>query len=591
MKTKQELLNEVKSDIKYPISPKNIGLIFDYWISNNKITQNNYLEELKNLYLENIEAEKNKDFPLDKREIRKIISFVSFTNIGENLWDELPIQKSLRVFPNIREIYLLYTKETKDNFLKIEEIFKGSKNIILHGKEINNTISDIYYYLKGLIINENMNNENTVLDLTLGMKITSIAMYKLAVERDIRVINWQDLHLPKYEKEKNEKNKFILKEGFIRIPFSSRLEIMQEPINESIRNSKSINEALGKGEYEIVANIYKNIGKEDLAFFFQKLSRLMSFESIMLMDTDYFYAKVEEFLNSILRYRKFENSTKEKMCSLVILLLTLLKFYKEDNNLLGLNLDGTEENEITLEDRVLRIFPKEKIFSEIEECFESEDLNNEEFYNIDAYERIYSYLIIKYIYKNMTSEENREDFVMKSIDKILPFCKEREIAEINNLEEINEKLFSGLNKNKNFYKILETLDIEKQFREKTERLIELKGTVLIIDKLKLSIDLAEYKALENEFSKTKKPKENLTILMMIFDSDNFKLSRDKWIEQKNISSPTYNKEKSKFKKFIGQLNDIVQTELIKNKKKSQIFVEINNKENEFSVNKYFYEYE
>ena len=74
------------------------------------LTQNEkYKEDLISLYINRIENENiNVNFQKDK--IRTLISTVSFTKINDNILDELPIEKSLRIFNNIKNIYLFHTK-------------------------------------------------------------------------------------------------------------------------------------------------------------------------------------------------------------------------------------------------------------------------------------------------------------------------------------------------------------------------------------------------------------------------------------------------------------------------------------------------
>nr|WP_241634527.1 hypothetical protein [Fusobacterium gastrosuis] len=579
----EKLVNEIKKSIKFNLSENEIALLskyrFDPYLKNENWTENDK-KALENIYLKNMIEEKNKTLNIEKEKIEKIISFVSYTRVSENILEELPLQKSLRFFDNIKEIYLLYTEETEKKYDSLKEILeKQKKQYKIIGKKVEDSITEIYNTLRGIAINENAINENTVLEATLGTKTLSIAMYKLAVERDIKVINWKESHLPKYEI--NGENLKII-DDFVRLPFSSTLEIMQEPIKESIKNYRTINDALKRYEYEIVSNFYKNIGKEDLEFFYKELNKIINFETMITMDFYCFYEKVEIFLKNIFKYKEFQIMTKKKIEKFLIVLTILTCLYKIEEGLEN----GEEAQE--LEDRFLKFSPSSFTeYYKIKELFEDEE--GDYFYEISQI--IYSSILIKYIYKNMTSEDKAKEFIFSSLDKVMPFCKQSELEKIKDTEDIDSSLFKNYD-SKKIKKILEILNIEEKLKEEKEKSIKLNGTNLLIEKFELNIDLSKHKSMVEEFSKTKKPKEKIKILMLIFEN-NFELSKKEWKEKKgkkDISEKTYIKEKSKFNGFIKILNDIVNIEL-KNKGKGNKDFIIYNEENEsFMVDSYFYLY-
>ena len=85
------------------------------------LTQNEkYKEDLISLYINRIENE-NININFQKDKIRTLISTVSFTKINDNILDELPIEKSLRIFNNIKNIYLFHTKAATEYYLKINK--------------------------------------------------------------------------------------------------------------------------------------------------------------------------------------------------------------------------------------------------------------------------------------------------------------------------------------------------------------------------------------------------------------------------------------------------------------------------------------
>ena len=88
--------------------------------------------------------------------------------------------------------------------------------------------------MKELILKNEVNKENTVLDMTLGMKTISIAFYRIAVERQIKAINWNEKFLSSYTQISENEFKENEKGQKPRIALSAKLSLMREPIKESL---------------------------------------------------------------------------------------------------------------------------------------------------------------------------------------------------------------------------------------------------------------------------------------------------------------------------------------------------------------------
>ena len=109
-------------------------------LDTNLINNEKYREKLTNIYINRIEKQKiNVNFQREK--ITTLVSTVSFTRINDNILDELPIEKSLKIFNEIKNIYLFHTKAAIENYLKIKEkLTKKGYNVI--GEEVDEEIAN-----------------------------------------------------------------------------------------------------------------------------------------------------------------------------------------------------------------------------------------------------------------------------------------------------------------------------------------------------------------------------------------------------------------------------------------------------------------
>ena len=152
---KKEVLNMV--DESYETNRELLDLILKlYFYENNKMASEEKL--LLERGYKNIIQEQGEKFAreadLDNFGITKIVSAVSYSQ-KKDIFSELPFEKDLRIFKNVKKIYFLYTKETIESFNKISEDMKG-KNIKSFGIQIvGNTIEGIYKKIKRLIYSEN----------------------------------------------------------------------------------------------------------------------------------------------------------------------------------------------------------------------------------------------------------------------------------------------------------------------------------------------------------------------------------------------------------------------------------------------------
>ena len=373
-------------------------------------------EFLENSYLELIGKEKNKikqEINID--EIKVIVSAFSLSR-KSNLMEEYTFEKDLRIFPNIEKIYLFYTKETEYKFENYKKSCSFAEKII--GVEIDGRIVDeTYKKLKDLVLKDKINKSNTVLDITLGMKTISIAYYRIAVERQIKAINWNEKFLSNYVETENgyfEENKNGMPP---RIALSAKLSLMREPIKESLGIYSRINENIKKGNYEVVSDFYKIIGIDDMAFFYRKLDEIFDLEQ---EEYDEFYEKLEHKVKELYEYNNFVDKKNEKINEKyknIMEYLLRLVFYSKNGNFDEMEWFNFQKNEYGL-----KYFKNEIEENSIQEVIEEFDSK-----------KYFEYLKVKY--KVIRTKEVLSDIADNLVDRVDKEYKDG----IDNIEEIEDR--------------------------------------------------------------------------------------------------------------------------------------------------------
>ena len=326
-KVSDNLLDTV---IKYyfPKQEKNIISGEEKWIPKKQKIIPEEEKFLERGYKDLIKKEREKiSGEIDINKVKVIVSAFSLSP-KNSLLEEYPFEKDLRIFDNIEKIYLFYTKETEYKFESYKNNCKFNEKI--EGVEIDGrTVDETYKKLKELVLKNKVNKDNTVLDMTLGMKTISIAFYRIAVERQIKAINWNEKFLSSYT-QINE-NEFEENENgpTPRIALSAKLSLMREPIKESLGIYSRINANIKKGNYEVVSDFYKIIGIDDMAFFYKKLDEIFDIESED--ESDIFYRKLKRKLEEILKYSNFEGKNKNRIKKVVQYFSKLLIYFEKGN--------------------------------------------------------------------------------------------------------------------------------------------------------------------------------------------------------------------------------------------------------------------
>ena len=554
---KKEILNMV--DESYETNRELIDLILKlYFYENNEMTFEEKL--LLERDYKNIIQEQGKKFAreadLDNFGITKIVSAVSYSE-KKDIFSELPFEKDLRIFKNVKKIYFLYTKETLESFNKISEEMNG-KNIKSFGIQIvGNTIEESYKEIKKLIYSGKISKLDTIFDTTLGMKTLSTAMYRISSERQIRAINWNEKQISRYivnDKEITKAN------GNIHLYPTMTLNFMKEPIKEHLSIYTMINEAIEKMDYHNVAKFYKITGRDDMAFFYSEISKIFDLDKMLDEDSYSFYDKLEEILKIIFNYEKsYEKETQNKLKKVICFLLFLVLYE---------NYEDFEKREIEwfkFNDKTFGI--KEKDFKKFEE----------EYCEFDK-DKYYYYLMAK---EYFLSGKRNKIYLNEVVKKINDEIKADRMEEkFNNLDGITNYIYEDED--------VIDFDFEKELKEETLKLtfgetfikipcLEAKNNFLEIN-VNLKKNNIKYIPIFKllEVANTERKLESKEVSDILENKDR-KLRKG----SKNPSpiSRTFNEVKLEIKK----INELIKAEMKKNNLSEEDFILLNSQKANYSI--------
>lgn len=469
-------------------------------------------------------------FAEERKNITKLITAISLTktNMSEEI-EKLPFLKTIDVFDKVNTIYFLYTKESEKKFQEIEKYYKNSNKIKIKGQLIDGEdISSMLKYLKGLVIDNKISKDDTLIDSSLGLKLTGIAMYKLAVEHGIKIVTWKDFQMPVYTKINNEYEIDDSKNGK-RVPLLAELKFMEEPTNENIRIYQAINNEIEKFNFHAVANYYRNMKMKDYSFFYDELGDLINLTNILEINSESFYKSIANFLERIFTHNFSEKIVIEKI-RYIVLRLALLVDYKDIEN------------------------PKFNFTNEeIEQ--EKDNLKKYKLNSKKMREKLYYALILKYLFANSELSMLNEK-ISKSIFQII--FKDKNIDLDLDSDEYIEKLFAN---ERDFDEIAEYLDFREILIEEEYNLVDLKGHTLYLRKFGIEIDLKN--EIDDIFFKSGSGKVHtiaLPIIKLLEEGNNTydlrNLKDDKW------TKITFAKNKTILKnKIMVNLNNLVRKKL------------------------------
>ena len=467
-------------------------------------------------------------FAEDRKNITKLITAISLTktDMFEKI-EKLPFLKTIDVFDKVNTIYFLYTKESDKKFQEIKKYYKNSNKIKIKGQLIDGEdISSMLKYLKGLVIDNKISKDDTLIDSSLGLKLTGIAMYKLAVEHGIKTVTWKDFQMPVYTKTDNEYEIDDSKNGK-RVPLLAELKFMEEPTDENIRIYQAINNEIEKFNFHAVANYYRNMKMKDYSFFYDELGDLINLTNILEINSENFYKSIANFLERIFTHNFSEKIVVEKI-RYIVLRLALLIDYKDIEN------------------------PKFKFTNEeIEQ--EKENLKRYKLNSKKMQEKLYYALILKYLFANSELSMLNEK-ISKSIFQII--FKDKNIDLDLDSDEYIKKLFAN---ERDFDEIAEYLDFREILIEEEYNLVDLKGHTLYLRKFGIEIDL------KNETNGVFKSNGNkcipaIPIIKLLEDGNNTYDLRN--LEGNEWTKPKFNQNKTKLKnEVMVNLNNLVRKKL------------------------------
>ena len=479
-------------------------------------------------------------FAEERKNITKLITAISLTktDMFEKI-EKLPFLKTIDVFDKVNTIYFLYTKESDKKFQEIKKYYKNSNKIKIKGQLIDGEdISSMLKYLKGLVIDNKISKDDTLIDSSLGLKLTGIAMYKLAVEHGIKTVTWKDFQMPVYTKIDTEYEIDDSKNGK-RVPLLAELKFMEEPTDENIRIYQAINNEIEKFNFHAVANYYRNMKMKDYSFFYDELGDLINLTNILEINSENFYEYISNFLERIFTHNFSEKIVVEKI-RYIVLRLALLVDYKDIEN------------------------PKFNFTNEeIEE--EKDNLKKYKLNSKKMQEKLYYALILKYLFANSELSMLNEK-ISKSIFQII--FKDKNIDLDLDSDEYIEKLFAN---ERDFDEIAEYLDFREILIEEEYNLVDLKGHTLYLRKFGIEIDL------KNETNGVFKSNGNkcipaIPIIKLLKDGNNTYDLRN--LEGNEWTKPKFNQNKTKLKnEVMVNLNNLVRKKLRDRNYEEKDFIE------------------
>lgn len=546
-------------------------------------------EKLSEIYKKRIEHEKKKvdtENIIDSNKIKVVISTVSLANVSSNILEELPLEKTLRLCENVKNVYLFYSNEASEKFKLIKEKL-NNKNIEVNSKMTDkekltseNIVSMRAFLFDTLKVlkEKGIKEDEILIDLTVGMKLASIAMYKIAVENGIKIVNWKEIYFSKYKK--NEDEEYSLSNESFRIVFSAMFEIIKEILAENKQMLLDINASIKRKEYQTVVSLYKKLDRKNEELFFKEISELFNKGLFLELNVGKFSNKLKDFVETILAHKEFPEYFKEKIKNLMIYLQIVSDFdvkdledynkefikelklkyeeYKDKNSedadvsdfLVEYYSKKMKNLDITDEDLEILTFDEE-LLSDIEETLEEED---EIYYLPETYslKNLYLYLVginiaepLLNVKKILFTDEIKK-VAKKSIYEKLFFETDLE-------SYYEKKLFE---ENKEQYERIKNLISLSDLLEKVDNSLTYENSILKISKYDIVINLEKEGIKLNDFHEAVM---DLLLKEEILTNDKLRSLGE------SLTETTFNKYKSIFNKsIVAKLNEIIVRKLREN---------------------------
>ena len=393
-----------------------------------KIGENDYnLKAFEEDFIRHLSNEKRllEEDGIKTEKITKIVSAYSHSYSEKSILEDLPFEKDLKIFTNIDTLYLLYTKQTKSKFLEYKEICKYKDKVKIEGLLIDTSIEMLYKEIVKLIQDGKISKNDTILDTTLGFKEIGIVFYRISVEKQIKSINWRETMLPNYKSIDDSRNIFVKENGQgPRMSLVTKLNLMKEPLEESNRIYRKINENILKINCKAVSDLYEVVGIDDLRFFYEEIGKLFNFFKMLEYNEDVkdFYNDLNKGLRKIFEY-KFLPENISRLREYIKYLLRIVYRVKNDNiNWIKFNKNifGITENEIIND--------------------EDYEIDDEEI-SIDGTDYFFYLLLKQAIFENVSS------YYFENVKNILKdYYKKEQLQKIISIINLKDKSVSEKNK-------------------------------------------------------------------------------------------------------------------------------------------------
>lgn len=539
MINKEEIIKIIEKN-DFELLKNELSEILNY-LSNSDFDKN-ILTNLVNRKI-NFEKKKNEN-KLKDLNINSLISFYSLARLES--FEVTPMEKSLRIFPNIKNIFLIVTKESKIFAEKYAKTFLNGQ-IKIYDIETGN-YEEVYNLLRQIIGENNIKKENLVIDNTLGNKMTSAVFYRFGVEQDTKIITWQN-------------EQIIVPSGMAkRVPGTDNFNFIKEPEFFNFNTYKNIDNLLKHYKFEEAQMLFEQLNNRDMTIVCKAFSRIFNFET--LSNIFGIYDEIESFLalTEYIEDSSLKHKVKKYRFIFSLLLNEIERKEVSTNNLYEINWNNFNE------------YQEKKLKS-----FYLNEVDKNQFiilliidFFINSYPFDLAYICIESTLKEEISSINWDKFRMKLMELSNKDIFLEDIGEFLEIEEYIIEFF--LEREIIIFK--PNLDFCKNLTNK----ISLNQGILTIPSL--GINELLLKKLESD-NKSK----NAQIIYNLFDTDNYYLPSLKIIEifkdsGKEISE---NQRISKYygdlKKSIKEFNSIIKEEAKKKGKNIDDFFLL---ENEFN---------
>lgn len=550
---------------------KEFELALDYYLDNreDKEVENLYEKVIKenaeNFYGELRNFKRNKEVQFEG-EISNLVSFLSLAPLNEDkMLTESPILKTLRAIPTIENIFVLYTKDSEKRFEELKEHLKDKKKEVV-GKSVDiEDINESYDYLQALVKAGEIDGENTIMDSTLGLRMFGIALYKIAVERGINIVAWRDYQLPAYMKFGDV---YLINEKTTkRIPFLTKLVLMQEPKFENAKIYRSLIEELKKFNFSGASSYYNTLGLLDLKRVCENLDEIFNLKNILELDVERFYFTLENILERILNYDFEEEKNREIVKPIILDFLAIVDYKKLINDVNSFNI-----NEADVDNYLAKLMKTDK----------------------NLKEKIYYFFVLKYLEVKLGEEVIESTIVKNIVKKILRWNKDKRESEFETIDDIFVALFDIFEIRR---KITDIFKIADNLVEDVEYPIEWSGSTLKIAKYNLNIDFFAEERLRGlnyiftSKSTVEKLKTNAIVTPIIRLLTNSIEELDEWKieriynENRTQKKGTLSKNKSNLRNIVKFINEVINLKLKELGEEERDFIIVEDKTEDLNKSK------